>query len=172
MLLDRVLGRRDDSRADVGADAGRLDVVDLRWDECHRRAHAKVTRGGRPVRIVLRLGVVLRHGDVLADAPGLLLLVAVVPCEVLVVRFKSPREAAVAALELGNLHAPVELTDDLIATPADGPAAGVLAKHGIACAVERRRFAPLAVSGVTWTVNPGGGVTAAAPMPTPTTRLT
>ncbi|MDB5296987.1 MAG: ureE 2 [Phycisphaerales bacterium] len=167
MLVDRVLGRHDAAAAAAtsgAAEAGRLDVLDLQWDECHRRAHAKVTRGGRPVRVVLRLGTVLRDGDVLADRPDLLLVVRVVPCDLLVARPRSAAEAAVAALELGNLHAPVEVRDDgTLATPADGPAAGALAKHGVPFAVERRVFAPLAISGVTWTAGAGGAVVATTP---------
>ena len=162
LLCDRVLGRFEGPPAT--ADQHRIDYLDLRWDECHRRAGTKQTRSGQPVRLLLRLGVVLRDGDVIADLPDRLVVVRVVPCQVVVVRPKSPQEAALAALELGNLHVPVEITAAEILTPADGPAMGVLARRAIAYGVEERCFQPTAISGVTWNVAGNGqGLTINSP---------
>ncbi|QOV87442.1 urease accessory protein UreE [Humisphaera borealis] len=158
LLCDQVLCPFD------GVADARLDHLDLRWDECHRRASVKTTRAGRSVRLILRLGVALRDGDVIADTPECLLVVRVVPCQVLVVRPASAREAALASLELGNLHVPVEVTDTEILTPADGPAMGALSRRGIAYGVETRLFQPTAISGVTWNVaGDGAGITINSP---------
>lgn len=153
LLCEKVL-RRFDGRID--RDGERLDFLDLRWDECHRRASLKQSRSGRSVRLLLRLGVVLRDGDVLADTADCLLVVRVSPCEVIVVRPASRSEAAMTALELGNLHVPVEVSETEVLTPADGPAKGVLSRRGIVFAIEERLFQPTAISGVTWNVSRDG----------------
>lgn len=150
MLVDRVIRRWEG--VDAGRDADRLDAVELAWDECHRRAVAKSSRRGRPVRLLLRLGTVLRHHDVLVDEPGWLLVVEVRPTDVIVVRPRSMREAAVVAAEWGNLHVPVQPTDDELITLADGPAEVALHKHHVPFTVEPRRFEPMPVSGIGWTV--------------------
>jgi urease accessory protein len=153
MLCDRVLGRYDGGTGPPDpVVAGRLDWLDLTWDECHRRALRKNTRQGRAVRLLLRLGVRLRHGDVVADAADCLLVVDVRPVEVLVARPRSAREAAVVAVEWGNLHVPVQVADHDLATLPDGPAEAVLHEHDVPFAVERRRFEPMPVSGLTWTL--------------------
>jgi urease accessory protein UreE len=182
MLCDRVLGRFGGEAGLDPAAAARLDWLDLSWDECHRRALARTTRRGRAVRLVLRLGVTLRHDDVVADAPDCLLVIAVRPTDVLVARPRSAREAAVVALEWGNLHVPVEVTEVApgatgaealgaealgaevtgaevtgavtieLATPVDGPAEAAVYKHGVPFVVARRRFEPMPVSGLTWTL--------------------
>ncbi len=134
----------------------RLDHLDLRWDECHRRSGEKLSRRGVSVRLLLRLGVVLRDGDVLVDHDQRLLVVSVIPAEVLVVRPRSLEEAALTTLELGNLHVPVEVTDSEILTPADGPPMGMLTKRGVLFTVETRTFQPTAISGVTWNLGDKG----------------
>lgn len=152
MLCDRVVGRWSGDPAEASLQAGRLDWLDVAWDECHRRALVKTSRRGVAVRLLLRLGTTLRHHDVVADAPDRLLVVNVLPIEALVVRPRSVREAAVVAVEWGNLHVPVQVADDAVVTLSDGPAEAALAKHGIPSTVERRRFEPMAVSGMSWTV--------------------
>lgn len=134
----------------------RLDILHLRWDECHRRAGVVVSSRGAAVRLLLRLGVVLHDGDVLVDTTDRLLVVRVIPTEVVVVRPRTLAEAALTSLELGNLHVPVEVSAKEILTPADGPAMGALWRRGIAYTVETRIFQPTAISGVTWSVGEGG----------------
>src|SRR3954467_5996764 len=98
MLCDRVLGRwtADDG---VPGDDGWLDWLDLAWGQCHRRALQSTTRRGRAVRLLLRVGTTLRHGDVLADTPECLLVVQVALIETLVVRPRAMHEAAAVAME-------------------------------------------------------------------------
>lgn len=155
MLCDRVVGRYDVGDPAGFADPtgdGRLDWLDLAWDECHRRALAATSRRGRAVRLLLRLGTTLRHHDVLADTTDYLLVVHVKPVEVIVVRPRSGREAAAIAVEWGNLHVPVQMSDDELVTLADGPAMAAAHKHAVPFEVAERRFEPMPVSGLTWTV--------------------
>jgi len=141
---------------DAERERQRLDHLVLRWDECHRRAFSKRSERGRAVRLLLRLGTILQDGDVIADTGDCLLVVRVLPCPVLVVRPDSRLQAALATLELGNLHVPVQVTETEILTPADGPAMGVLDRRQIPYCVEQRLFQPTPISGVTWSVSAGG----------------
>ena len=51
-----------------------IDWLDLSWQECRQRALRKRTRGGRDVRLLLRLGVMLRHGDILRRGQDLIVV--------------------------------------------------------------------------------------------------
>jgi urease accessory protein UreE len=101
-----------------------------------------VTRGGRPVRILLPLGAGLRHGDVLADDGACLVVVHVEPADVLVVRPRTPAELARVALEIGNLHAPVAVDGDELLVIPDGPIEAVLGELGVPHERQARRFIP------------------------------
>src|SRR5262245_48201256 len=75
----------------------KIDWLDLTWQECLRRAIDKPTRGGVQVRILLRLGTTLRHGDVLycnSESAGAPIAVHILPCPVVVVRPRNPIEWA------------------------------------------------------------------------------
>jgi len=148
MLCDRVLGNVDSDAA--GHYTGRArDLLELSWRECARRAVRGRTAGGRRIGVLLPRGEHLRHGDVIADdaAKGLV-VVSVLPCEVWVAEFADVGSLAAAALELGNLHVPVEVVTDgslppALVTPPDGPTRGVLDRLATTWRTEVRRFQPL-----------------------------
>ena len=144
MLCDRILGNVDSD--DAGRYAGRpRDALELSWRDCARRAVRGVTADGRRVGVLLAPGNHLRHGDVIADdAAAGLVVVAVTPCEVWVADFPNAAAMAAAALELGNLHVPVEVVAPLsLLTTPDGPTRGVFDRLAAAWRAERRRFQPL-----------------------------
>lgn len=142
MLFDRVLGNVFDDPARY---AGReYDRVPLGWRDCSRRAVRAMSGRGLRVDSLQPLGQSLRHGDVLADDGTVLLVIDVVPCEVIVADFADAASLASAALELGNLHVPVEAPGGLqLATLADGPAHAVLRRYSSESRILQRRFAPL-----------------------------
>jgi urease accessory protein len=148
MLCDRVLGNVSSDAP--GRYAGRArDLLELSWRECVRRAVRGRTAGGRPVGVLLPRGEHLCHGDVIADdhITGLV-VVSVLPCEVWVAEFADAGSLAAAALELGNLHVPVEVVTDgslprALVTPPDGPTRGALDRLATTWRSEVRRFQPL-----------------------------
>ena len=173
MLCDRVLGNRPDlaeplrtefkagastaqplSHPPAAGERERLDHLPIDWQQSHRRAFAAISDAGRHVRVLLPVGTVLRHGDVLADQPDLLLVVRLKPCEVLVATPQSQAQAALLALEWGNLHLPVEVTPTELITLPDGPAEGAAYRHQILCQIAKRRFNPMSISGLSWTIQP------------------
>ena len=145
MLCDRVLRNLHD--AGLLAPAQRSpDLIDVHWHEAGLRALRKTTRGGVPLRILLPLGVALRHGDVLFEDATSLVAVEIIPTEVLVIRPRTPAEMANLALEVGNLHAPAQATEagELLVIP-DGPVEAILWRMDVPHTLDVRRFTPLAV---------------------------
>ena len=142
MLCDRVLGNvfGDDAARFAGR---RRDSVPLSWRDCHRRGVRAMSVGGASVGILLPLGAQAHHGDVVFDDGTTVGVVDVTPCDLLVGQFAGPAALARAALELGNLHVPVEVTGFLLATLPGGPAVGVFERYARRFHQEVRRFSPL-----------------------------
>jgi urease accessory protein UreE len=146
ILCDGVLGNVSSLPAArfVGKSA---DLLSLTWLECTRRASRQKTAGGRQVAVLLPIGSTLSHGDVLYEDEGCYIVVEVRPCELWVVTTLDRAGLARVAVELGNLHVPVEVTSSgELLTPPDGPTKGVLRRHGVAYSHCERRFAPLRVT--------------------------
>jgi urease accessory protein UreE len=132
-----------------------IDWLDLTWQDCRLRALRKTTRGGQEIRILLRLGTRLRHGDLLNQSTPPI-IVHVVPCPVIVVVPGCPIEAAMIAYELGNQHFPIELTPTaIIVPPMDGQVEAILNRLKFSCRTEVRRFDPTADSMVPVSFSPG-----------------
>lgn len=121
--------------------AGPIDWIDLTWSQCHQRALRKHTRGGRPVRLLLGLGVSLRHGDIL-DRGEPVVAVNLLPEDVIVATPATASACGELCYELGSLHAPVQLDGHDVLTICDGPVEGLLQRLGIAYQIASRRFEP------------------------------
>jgi urease accessory protein UreE len=145
MLFDLHLGNAAHLDLDPG---GLTEIVDIPWHECAGRALRKTTRAGHAVGILIPLGVSLRDGDVLArEVEGGrrdILLVHVPPCDVWLISPANAHQLAQIALELGNLHVPVEVTatGELVVIP-DGPTRQVLDQYRVLYKPAVRVFAPL-----------------------------
>lgn len=90
------------------------------------------------------VGLTLSQGDVLYENHESYVVVEVRPCDLWLVTPPDAATLAHVALELGNLHVPVQVTPsgDLL-TPPDGPTEGVLRRNGITYSLCHRRFCPL-----------------------------
>lgn len=142
MIFDRVvatLNASDGTASAVG------DWIDLRWRECFARSARLRSRGGRDVRLLLPLAVQLRHGDVISDGTREI-GIAVRPCDVLLLRPPDLRATLLAALGLGNLHAPVQFDGEQFITLPDGPVEELLNSLGIPFIPDVRRFEPTSVA--------------------------
>jgi urease accessory protein UreE len=143
MICEEIIGNLYDGSAP--ATGAPVDWLDLQWHQCARRALRARTRGGAQLRILLPVGRSLRHGDVLRyndGAAAAIVGVNQLQTTVLVVRPRDLHRGCSIALELGNLHVPVEVTDDEIVLLPGGPGEGVLKRYGETCGTELRRFAP------------------------------
>ena len=142
MLYDRILS---------SSEVEPSDTVDIPWHECAARALRKTTRAGREVRILLPLGRSARDGDILAAGtttpgegkPTAMLRVHVPACEVWVTGPVDTDLLTTVALELGNLHVPVEVSQGRLIVISDGPTREVLDRYQVPFHAELRVFAPL-----------------------------
>jgi urease accessory protein len=143
MLIEAPLGNLGPA---TGPDADNSDVdwLDLTWSECLQRALRRTTRGGVHVKILAKLGVRLRHRDVLrwalGDSPTI--AVNVLPAELLIARSSDPLAIARLCYEMGNLHFPVQIQDNCILTPADGPIEALMDRLGVSYETTHARFEP------------------------------
>jgi urease accessory protein len=143
LLCDSVIGNVSALAASLLAGKA-ADPLPLTWFDCTRRAFRKTTAGGREVAVLMPVGVTLSHGDLLHVGGHFHIVVEVQPCDLWHVTAADPATLARVAVELGNLHVPVQVTEvgDLL-TPPDGPAEGALRRNGLSYALCRKRFSPL-----------------------------
>src|SRR5437762_3212052 len=102
MLFDRF------ANADPPTQREMLDTVEVEWHECNARALRKTTSRGEDVGLLIPIAASLHDGDLLATSDGFVVRVVVPPCEVWVVEAGDAKSFANVALELGNLHVPVQ----------------------------------------------------------------
>ena len=124
-----------------------VDWVDIQWNECGRILK-KQSRRGEPVRVLLPPGQRLRHNDVIYEDASVAIAINVQQCEVIVAKIAEPQTLATLALELGNLHLPVQIEPQEIIFIEDGPAMAVLDSLRIPWAKEIRRFEPAQIISV------------------------
>lgn len=122
-------------------------MVGLKWQDCPRRALRRTTRNGREITIFQPPGQVIRQGDILFECPALRVCVEIIPAEVMVARPASPRELALLAFEIGNLHAPAEITEHEIRVAPDGPLEELFERLKVPWVVQVRRFQPCFTAG-------------------------
>lgn len=141
MLIEAPLGNVFDASSSASV---AVDWLDLSWLDCGRRFMRKKTRAGRDVRFLLRLGITLRHGDILClpreDDPTI--AINLIECETLVAAPTDVATIARLAFELGNLHVPMQLQDRHIITIADGPTQEAIDRLGVQYELQTRRFEP------------------------------
>jgi urease accessory protein len=142
MLVEAPLGPLDDFRS--LHPSAEVDWMDLSWNQCAARAFRKTSRGGREVRFLLRLGVALKHGDVIwrSEDGQACIAVDVTPCPVLVGKPATIAVAVAIAFELGNLHLPLQFADGELISMDDGPVQEVFESVGVPYARQNRRFEP------------------------------
>jgi urease accessory protein len=139
MFCERVVGQIDPDAPPAGLG---VDWLDLSWFDCTQRALRKRTRGGADVRVLLPVGQTPRHGDVLHRDDGVAVAVNLLPTAVLVVRPQSIADMGRLAVELGNLHVPVEVAGPELVVIPDGPTEALLRKACVPFGRDLRRFVP------------------------------
>jgi len=142
MLCDRVLRHLNDPEASP-PDSRSYIALPLTWMQCRRRNLRETLNDSRTIRLLLSPGVILLHGDVVYEDEQAVVWVSVTPCNVIVATTDDADRLARAAYEIGNLHAPVELTASELVTLPDGPVEAVLRQYDIPFVQDVRRFDPM-----------------------------
>jgi len=135
-VVEAVLGSLTELDRPVEA----VDELDLTAEE-RERAHVRArSRGNRELIISLPRGEELHDGDVVYIEDGVAVVVVAAPEDVLEVSPRTPREWALAAYQLGNLHRPARFLPDAILTPYDRSSAETLRALGVAAHRVKRGF--------------------------------
>jgi urease accessory protein UreE len=121
-----------------------IDWVDIAWNECGHSLKKK-TRAGCPVSVLLPVGQTLAHNDLIYQDEAKAIVIHVLACEVIVAHITDVREMATLALELGNLHLPVQIGNEQIVFIENEAAKSVLEAMKIRWTKEIRRFEPTPV---------------------------
>ena len=127
-VVEAVLGNLTELDRQVEA----VDELDLTAEE-RERAHLRArSRSNRELIISLPRGAELHDGDVVYVDDGVAVVVVAAAEDVLEVSPRTPREWALAAYQLGNLHRPARFLPDAILTPYDRSSAEMLRALGVA----------------------------------------
>jgi len=148
MLCERVLGNLDGDPTAFSRACRDMDELELKWWELNNRALRKITRDGREIRILLPIGQYLHDGDIIYDDGATIVVIRVAECEVLVVKPRNAAELGLAALEIGNLHAPAEMVGDELVVLADGPIESAMSELGVPYERTVRRLNPRRCAGM------------------------
>ena len=117
----------------------RLVLPFERREKARQRARLE---SGREVGIRLPRGTVLRGGDRLRAANGLLVEIVAAPERVSTVRCATPRDLARTAYHLGNRHVALEVGDDWVRYLADHVLDAMIEQLGLAVVHELQPFEP------------------------------
>ncbi|MDB5318962.1 MAG: ureE [Phycisphaerales bacterium] len=138
MLCERILGNLDAGFSI----AGPIDWLDLTWFDCTQWALRKRSRAGVEVGVLLPVGQTLRHGDVLHHGSAGTIAVQLLPTDVWIIRPADLGAMGRLAVELGNLHVPVQIAGDELILLPDGPTGALLERHGVWYQSHLRQFVP------------------------------
>ncbi|WP_425058339.1 Urease accessory protein UreE [Sporomusa carbonis] len=141
MIISKVAGKLADLEARCDLSALTVERVILSWDELHKRILRKTTDVGRDIGIQLESGH-LHPGDILLREGNHVIIVEVKEESVLITPVKSMREMGLAAHAIGNMHAPIQIHDDVVITPYNPVLQEQLRKMGLSPVKKDQAFAP------------------------------
>lgn len=118
-----------------------LDFFEIEWYESDKRILRKKT--GRGIDIAIKRGVPIQpllNNDILICEEKTAVLIAVKPCECIVVLPRNVMEVGTVCYDIGNKHIPVSLAESEIVIPFDKPTYCLLEKNGFEIRTEVRIF--------------------------------
>jgi urease accessory protein len=118
-----------------------IDVLEIEWFEANKRImHKKTTSGRQLVMKFLGEAQSLTEGDVLWQDDTSVVVVGIKPCEAILIRPTSMRQAAAVCYEIGNKHLPLFYYNDEILVPYEAPLYRLLTAAGYAPQKEVRKL--------------------------------
>jgi len=118
-----------------------IDYLYLDWFETGKRIlHKKTTSGQEVVMKFLRENQQLGQGDILFADETRLIVVAILPCECLVIIPRSKFELASLCFEIGNKHLPLFYQDEKLLVAYDAPLFRLLVSSGYEVSKEDARL--------------------------------
>jgi urease accessory protein len=123
-------------------DEGRvIDRLPLEWHETGKRSLRKQTGSGRDVKLHLPAGAPhLQQDDVLFADANCLVVVEILACEALVLKFSNLYQAARACYAIGNKSLPLFFEEDVLLLPYESSAYTLLQEAGFEPQLENRKL--------------------------------
>lgn len=126
-----------------GAAAPQADEVLILPHGLRERSRQRVTLpSGREAGLILPRGTLLRHGDLLRSAEGVVVRVEAAEERLSIATFANARDMARAAFHLGNRHAPVQIGRDWLAYEQDPVLDELMGRLGFAVEHRTAPFEP------------------------------
>lgn len=99
-----------------------IDFLEIEWFEATKRIQRKRTKNGQEIAIkFLKEGQRLKQDDVLYEDDQKIIVVAIIPCEAIVVKPTSLLEMGSVCYEIGNKHLPMFIQNDEVLLPFEEP---------------------------------------------------
>lgn len=99
-----------------------IDFLEIEWFEATKRIQRKRTKNGQEIAIkFLKEGQRLKQDDVLYEDDQKIIVVAIIPCEAIVVKPTSLLEMGSVCYEIGNKHLPMFIQNDEVLFPFEEP---------------------------------------------------
>jgi len=118
-----------------------IDYLYLDWFETGKRIlHKKTTSGQEVVMKFLRENQQLGQGDILYADESRVIVIAIRPCESLVISPRSKFELASLCYEIGNKHLPLFYQDEKLLVAFDAPLFRLLVSSGYEVIKEEARL--------------------------------
>ena len=137
MLLNTIYAAADASLTE----GKELDYFTIEWYESNKRILRKKTSKGIDISIKRSIPFQpLQHHDILTCGETTATLIAVKPCQCIVVYPRNVLEIGTVCYDIGNKHIPISLTATEIVLPFDRPTFCLLEKNGLDLKVEDRIF--------------------------------
>lgn len=141
IIIQEILGKLSQLQQSGKITDQTIDYVHLQWFESDRNILRKTSQAGREVAFrLLKEGVRLAHDDVVMLDEQTALVVAIEPCQAIVLSPKTLPEMARACYEIGNKHAPLFLEGDEVLLPFDKPMFAWLDAAGFHPSEQMRRL--------------------------------
>ena len=131
-----------------------IDWLSLEWYEANKRILSKRTEAGKDISLrFLNENPNLTQGDILFDDETSVVVVAIQPCDCIVVKPTNMFEMASVCYEIGNKHLPLFFENDAVLVPFEQPLFKLLTAQGYLVINEKRKL----LQPLKTTVAPHGG---------------
>ncbi len=127
MIIKEILG----NTATAKLNGRKPDYLYLEWFETTKRILRKETASGQEIAIKLwQEGLRLQDGDILWQNRDTVIVVAVLPCEAIVITPVNLLQMGTICYEIGNKHLPLFIQDNQVLVPYEAPLFRLLTAGG------------------------------------------
>ena len=137
MIIKEIIG----NTASLPLSDREIDYLYLEWFETNKRIIRKETAAGQEVAIKLwREGLRLQEGDILFKSETAAIVVAIIPCEAIVIVPQSLLQMGTICYEIGNKHLPLFIQDNEVLVAYEAPLFRLLSAADYQPQIQKRKL--------------------------------